>query len=334
MARPSTPPLLYLDAAAVEAAMPPVDERLRLAEATMLALVADAQLPPKIAVHPRPPGSFGHAMPAYLGPGGAADAVEDLLGIKWVTGYPTNSALGLPAIHATVILDDAATGVAVAILDGGPITAQRTAAVSGVAIRHWAPPRHGAPLRAAILGAGVQARSHLAVLAALLPGVELSLFDRHPDRAAAVAQLAAATPGIAAARASASAREAVAEADVVVTGVTFGAPRQTLGVEHLRPSALIVPIDYDTTCAAAVAREADLFVVDDRAQFLAIRAGGAFTDYPDPGATFGEAILAGAPRPAGRVVAAHLGVGLADVMFAAAITARARAMGLGQVLSR
>ena len=46
--------------------MPPLDERLRLAEQTMVALVADAELPPKIAVHPRPEGSFGHAMPAHL----------------------------------------------------------------------------------------------------------------------------------------------------------------------------------------------------------------------------------------------------------------------------
>ena len=46
--------------------MPPLDERLRLAERTMVALVADAELPPKIGVHPRPDGSFAHAMPAHL----------------------------------------------------------------------------------------------------------------------------------------------------------------------------------------------------------------------------------------------------------------------------
>ena len=125
----------YLSAADVTAAMPPVEERLELAERTMTALVADAELPPKIGVHPRPAGSFAHAMPAALrDPAGA-----DLLGIKWVAGFPENRATGLPAIHAVVILNDPTTGVPRAILDGGPITAQRTAAVSGVALRRFAP---------------------------------------------------------------------------------------------------------------------------------------------------------------------------------------------------
>ena len=56
--------VLYLSADDVMAAMPPVAERLDLAERTMTALVADAELPPKIGVHPRPAGSFAHAMPA------------------------------------------------------------------------------------------------------------------------------------------------------------------------------------------------------------------------------------------------------------------------------
>jgi hypothetical protein len=63
-----TGPIRYLTAADVSAAMPPVPERLRLAERTMTALVGDAELPPKIGVHPRPAGSFAHAMPAALRP--------------------------------------------------------------------------------------------------------------------------------------------------------------------------------------------------------------------------------------------------------------------------
>ena len=91
----------------VTAAMPPVDERLELAERTMTALVADAELPPKIAVHPRPTGSFAHAMPAALRPAGvgsaAADGSGDLLGIKWVTGFPDNRAP--PAVNTFRILN-------------------------------------------------------------------------------------------------------------------------------------------------------------------------------------------------------------------------------------
>src|SRR5512146_112992 len=136
MGRPSIPPLRHLRAADVLAAMPGLDERLALAERTLTALVADAELPPKIAVHPRPDGSFAHAMPAFLrgsDPSGGAD----LVGMKWVAGYPGNGTFGLPAIHAVVVLNDAATGVPVPILDGGPITAMRTPAVSGVALARF-----------------------------------------------------------------------------------------------------------------------------------------------------------------------------------------------------
>ncbi len=50
--------------------------------------------------------------------------------------------------------------------------------------------------------------------------------------------------------------------------------------------------------------------------------------------TLGQAIVAGTPRPAGRVVVTHLGVGLADVIFARAILEAAAAAGLGLVLPR
>ena len=96
-----------------------------------------------------------------------------------------------------------------------------------------------------------------------------------------------------------------------------------------------MPVDYATYCAAEVARDAALFLVDDRGQFLANREAGQFDGYPDPTATLGEAILAGTPRPAtGRVVVTHLGVGLADVVFGAAIVRRAEALGLGTILPR
>ena len=124
--------------------MPPLDERLELAERTMVALVADAELPPKIAVHPRPEGSFGHAMPAHLR-GADPDGGADLVGMKWIAGFPGNRARGLPALHGLVLLADPTTGVPIAILDAGPITAERTAAVSGVAIARFAPRIEGRP---------------------------------------------------------------------------------------------------------------------------------------------------------------------------------------------
>ena len=46
--------------------MPPLEARLELAEQTLRGLAGAAELPPKIGVHPRPDGSFAHAMPAFM----------------------------------------------------------------------------------------------------------------------------------------------------------------------------------------------------------------------------------------------------------------------------
>jgi alanine dehydrogenase len=103
--------------------------------------------------------------------------------------------------------------------------------------------------------------------------------------------------------------------------------------EWLRDDALVVPVDYATYCSADVARDAALFLVDERAQFLANRDAGAFDGYPDPTATLGEAIVNGMERPArGRVVVTHLGVGLADLVFGDAILRRAADAGIGTVI--
>jgi ornithine cyclodeaminase/alanine dehydrogenase-like protein (mu-crystallin family) len=347
------PELRWFSAADVIAAMPPLEERIRLAEVTMTAFARPgaAELPPKIAIHPRPEASFVHAMPAHLraaaggagegaGEAGAPRASDgtgegDLVGMKWVAGYATNTALGLPGISAIVIVNDPATGIPTAILDGGPITAQRTAAVSGLAIQRFGPVKRDG-LDVALIGTGAQGHSHLPVIAHLLPGATLHVFDAGRNRAEAFAEEARAEPGIASVVVHEEAREAIEPAAVVVTAASFGAPedRQVMTNDWLRPDATVVPIDYDTYCAAGVAREAALFLVDQREQFLATREGGYFSGYPDPGATIGEAIVAGTQRPEGRVVLTHLGVGLADLVFADAIVRAAIAQGRGTILPR
>jgi ornithine cyclodeaminase/alanine dehydrogenase-like protein (mu-crystallin family) len=331
--------ILYLRGDEVMAAMPPLEERVPLAERALVALVRDAEMPPKIGVHPRPDGSFAHAMPAALRPASAGvSTADDLLGLKWVTGFPANRAAGVAPINAVVILNDPSSGLPTAILDGGPITAVRTAAVSGVAVSRFGPVVRDRPVRATIVGAGVQGRSHAEMLGHVLPGVHLTVHDRHPERAEALAAVAATTAGVAAATVGTSSpRDAMLDADLVITAVTFARPedRQPLTPDWLAPDATVVAVDYAAMVSAAVARDAALFLTDDRGQFLANRDAGQFEGYPDPAATLGEAILAGTARPAsGRVVATPLGIGLADLVFGAAIVERARTMGLGTMLPR
>lgn len=317
----------YLTGEDVEACLPPVEERFPLAEEALVALARDdAEMPPKIGVHPRP-DAFLHAMPAYL-------KGRDLVGIKWVAGgFNENPAQGLPAINALVVLNDAATGVPTAILDGSRITAVRTAAVSGVAIRRFAPPGVST---VALIGAGVQGHSHLPVVVGLLPGAELRIHDRHPERAEALAEVARGLEGAGAVRTTADARTAVEGADVVLTMASFGPVRQVMTGDWLESDALVVPVDFATYCAAEVAREATIFLVDDLPQFRYYRDLGHFDDYPEPTETLGQAILRGASRgqrPSGRVVSTALGIGLADVVFADAVLRRAAAEGRGQELT-
>ena len=330
----TAPPLRYLAAADVAACMPSLDERLRLAERTLVGLATGAELPAKIGVHPRPPDSFVHAMPAHLR-GQAPDGSSDLVGMKWIAGFPANVVAGLPALHGLVVVNDPRTGVPTAIMDGGPITASRTAAVSGVAIGRWSPPVADRAPRAALIGAGVQGQAHVPILGHLLPGVELAVHDRQPERAEALAVAASGVPGIGAARAVADPRPSVEAADVVITCVSFGPGGQVMDAGWFAPAALIVAVDYAMSIAASVAADAALFLTDDRGQLFANRDAGLFESYPDPHATLGEAILARTPRPArGRVLVTHLGVGLADLVFADAILRAAEARGIGTLLPR
>ena len=75
--------------------------------------------------------------------------------------------------------------------------------------------------------------------------------------------------------------------------------------------------------------DAALFLVDDRDQYLANRTGAPFAGYPDAGATMGEAIRGAGTAPrVGTVLVTHLGVGLADVVFADAVLRVAEERGL------
>ncbi len=324
------PSFRYLAAADVTAAMPPLQERLALAEKTLRALGRDAEMPPKIGVHPRQAGSVAHAMPALLR-GSSADGSDDSIGLKWIVGFPENPAIGLPTYHALLLLNDPRTGVPLAVMDAGTITGQRTAAISGTAIRLFMPDTGGRPARVAILGAGAQARGHLPVIGHLLPRADIRLTDLDVDRARALATGAARIEGLGSAQVAPDVRRAVEGADLVISVVSFGPDQQALDPAWLGPETLFVAVDYDMQAPASLAGAA-FFVVDERDQFLATRSAESFAGYPDPDATLGEVLRDRVPRPAGRILVTHLGVGLADVIFATAILERAQELGLGRIL--
>jgi ornithine cyclodeaminase/alanine dehydrogenase-like protein (mu-crystallin family) len=267
--------------------------------------------------------------------GEASDGSGDLLGLKWVVGFPANAERGLPAITATSIVNDAVTGLPLALMAAGGITALRTAVVSGVAIRRWGP-RQGADGSVAIIGAGVQARSHLPVVAHLLPRVAVTLCDRYLERADALAaEVRSGEHGqLGEVRTTTDPVAAVDGASLVLTLTSFGPDRQSIPAEAFDPEATIVAVDYDMCVPAAVAESAALFLTDDRAQLFANRTSTQFVGYPETAVMMGEAISSGTPRPDGLVLVTHLGVGLADVVFGAAILDTATERGIGTILER
>jgi alanine dehydrogenase len=102
--------------------------------------------------------AFFATMPAFVRASSGGDAA---LGAKLVTVFGANASRGLHTHLASIVLLDAETGALRALLDGRYITESRTAAVSAVSSRLLARP-NAASL--AIIGSGVQARSHLTAL--------------------------------------------------------------------------------------------------------------------------------------------------------------------------
>src|SRR3954463_11132250 len=122
-------------------------------------------------------GFYG-VMPAYVS-GPAA------LGTKLVSVYHGNAERGLPSHLATIVLHDPDTGGLLAILDGRYITEARTAAVSAASAKHLA--REDARVLA-VLGSGVQARSHIDALARVRQFDEVRVWGRHEGRVRALLQ--------------------------------------------------------------------------------------------------------------------------------------------------
>ncbi len=105
-------------------------------------------------------------------------------GAKVVSLHPSNPAQGRPAIQGFVSLFEHETGTPIALIEGAEITAIRTAAASGLATRELArkdATSHG------VLGTGVQARTHVAAIAAARQIERVVIWGRDLAKATALA---------------------------------------------------------------------------------------------------------------------------------------------------
>ncbi len=282
-----------------------------LVEEALLALAEGrAEVPPKPGVR-TDANLRAHAMPA-------AYPERGLLGCKWIAVAPDNALRGLATAAGVMVVNDGVTGHPRCVMAAGELTAARSAAVSGACVRSLAPEGE-----VAVIGAGVQARSHLRVLAAL--GLDRArVWGRRRE---AVEELVAwagdHAPGLRVDVAR-SREAAVRDAAAVVTVLSLGLTDTRLVPGWIREDALLLPLDWASSIGPDLAESAAVLASDDVRQFAAVAAERrALGRYPAPTTWTGH--LFHARRPSGRVVVQNLGSGLCDLLVAAAVADAAEA---------
>lgn len=286
----------------------------------------DVEMPPKPGIHPAP-NAFIHAMPAYLPKMHAA-------GIKWVSGFPENFKRGLPYISGLVILNDIETGLPIAAMDGGWITAKRTGAATAVAAKYLA---REDSRTFAILGCGVQGRTNLeAVLEVLRNLDEVRAYDiSRPNLQAYVDEMTAKFE--LSIKPVKGPREAVEGSDVVVTaGPILKNPNPTIESAWIKDGVFACPIDFDSYWKPEAMRSMHKFCTDDTDQLLHYRSTGYFQDIPNIYADLGQIVAGqklGRESDQERIMSMNLGLAIEDVAVAVKVYERAKKLGIGQWLT-
>ncbi len=246
-----------------------------MAEALKTLALGDAILPLRPVLWlPEKIGALG-MMPGYLGN-------IATMGLKVVSVFAGNHGTEFDSHQGAVLIFETKHGQLLAIVDASEITAIRTAGVSGVATRLLA--REDAH-NLAILGSGVQARSHLAAMLVARPIRQVRIWSRNADHARKFATSVAKQYGIPV-EAMSSVEQAVNKADLICT--TTAAPQPILLGEWIAPGAHInavgssVAFTRELDTAAVV--KSRLFVdrrestLNEAGDFLMPKQEGAISD--------------------------------------------------------
>jgi ornithine cyclodeaminase/alanine dehydrogenase-like protein (mu-crystallin family) len=279
------------------------------------------EMPPKPGIHTRA-DAFIHAMPAYIPSTEAA-------GVKWVSGYPENQKKGLPYITGLLILNDADTGVPLAVMDATWITAKRTGAATAVAAKYLARPQSSS---VGILACGVQGRTNLEALATLFKITTIKAYDIYPEVAQKFAdemtEISAAEIEVVK-----QPREAVEGMDLVVTsGPILKDPQPTIKAGWLKAGAFASPVEFVSYIDGQALAELDKLATDDLAQMAYYRQSGYFKETPQPYADLGQiaaGIKPGREHDNERIASINLGLALDDMATAPLIYQQAIEKGIG-----
>lgn len=276
---------------------------------------------------------------AFFGVMPAALDDPPAVGAKLVTVFDRNHQIGLPSHLATIVLLDHDTGALMAILDGRYITEARTAAVSAVSVKHLARPDASV---LAIIGTGVQARSHLEAIRHVRALADVRVWSpnrTHRERFASemagatglpvrpVASASAAVGGADLIVLATSAKTPVIDAADVANGAHIAAVGACRSDQREMPTALVARARVFVDSRAAARQEAgDLLIPIQEGAFAEDHVAGELGD-----------VVAG--RTAGRQQASEvtlfksLGLAVEDMVAAHLAVARAKSAGMGRPFS-
>lgn len=317
--------LLYLSREDVEAVDLSIGEIIQALEGMFREKGAGrTQMPPKRGIYPEG-DAFIHAMPAWIPTFKSA-------GMKWVSAFPQNREQGLPLVSGLVILNNAMTGIPIAVMDCTWMTAMRTGAATAVAAKYLARPNASS---AGIIACGVQGRSNLKALSHLFDLERVKAYDLLPDIARQYAGEMSAELGIDVEVVD-TPREAIRESDLVVTSSPMKkVPEPVIEPGWLEEGAFAGVVDYDSYWTAAALHEMDKLATDDVAQMAAAREQGRFRNAPEPYADLGEIVSGTRPgrqSDSERTMTINLGLALADLATAPLVCEKAREMEIGREL--
>ncbi|MBI4190502.1 MAG: ornithine cyclodeaminase family protein [Betaproteobacteria bacterium] len=284
-------------------------------------------LPPKHWIQ-RTGDRFCSAMSSYIPDLGFS-------GCKWQSGDPANSARGLPYIQGLYLLTEDEFGIPVAIMDAEWITGFRTAAASALAAKYFMKP---AASSLAILGCGLQGRVHLEAIRAVMPGLRrVRVFDVRGKVAESFARDLG-TKFSLDIQVAATARDAVRESDVVVSGGPILTPPQpTIEPDWLAEGVVGITIDYDSYWTPAAMNAMALIVTDDRGQIEHLKEYGLFLGLPRLDGELADVVvskLQGRRNAKERILCFNLGIAIEDLLTAVEVYKRATAKGVGRLLPR
>ncbi|MFJ8504866.1 ornithine cyclodeaminase [Streptomyces avermitilis] len=270
-------------------------------------------------------------------------------GCKIINASLGNHRHGLPRAAGLIVLNDPETAQPVCVMEGGRISALRTAGVSTAAVRAVCG-REGIE-SVVFLGCGRQARVHHELLTSLFPAVgEVLLYDHDTLRAEEFADAVRAAHPQVAVTVVDHAREAVERARLTIAVTTTTKPYVEL--DWLPAGGIFVNVSLDDAaeslllgCDRLFVDDWNLVAADEHRLLGALARAGLVSGPGEPAPTGGRAVdtelpdlLCGSiPRPIGehdRTVVNPFGMGVHDIALASAVYARAIDTGAGITLPR